>query len=135
MTPEEYRSQVTVMIVPEQPEHHDPRGGFTGEQTFWLHTYGMDKFDRLELEMRGVPGVFVAAAGTYINTWAYHSIEKCEIEADENLMDESGPCPIVFTTSAAMDPWYTERGLKALRLEAVGVLFECEGNHGNALIH
>jgi len=129
MTPEEYRDEVTVMITPEQPEHRDPRGGFTGEQTFWLHTFGMDKFDRPEIEMRGVPGVYVGAAGGYINTWAFHSIERCRIKADENLMDESGPFPIVFTTTPVVDPWYSERGLKALRIEAVGAIFHCAHEH------
>ena len=135
MTFDEFQSKVTVQIVPEQPEHPDPRGGFTGEQTFWLHTVGMDKFDRPEMEMREVPGLFVTAAGGYLNMWSYHSVERHEIPEDENLMDESGVFPIVFHTTLSKDPFYKERGIKCLRLDAVAVVFTCGNPHHGETVH
>jgi hypothetical protein len=135
MTFEEYQNTVTVMITPTVPEWHHPKGGLMPEQLFWLHTSGMAKFDRPEIEMRGVPGFYVGAAGRFINTWAYHSIEKAEIKAGENLQDDSGPFPVIFTAEVAEHPWYEERGIECLRLVPAAVFFECQGNHHDDTIH
>jgi hypothetical protein len=122
-------AQVTVLLIPEEPALPDPRGGLKGEQTFWVHTTGMDKLGRPEMEMRNVPGMFVAAAGGFINHWAYHSIVREEIQAGENLMDESGPFPVVLQAREATDPWYEERDLKCLGLFPEGIVFQCDHDH------
>jgi len=136
MTLEEYNAAVKIMIIPETPEKPDPRGGFAGDQTFWLHTYGMAAFKRPELEMRQVPGLFLSHAGSMLNAWAFHSIERAEIKEGENIMDESGIVPLVLTTIESEDPWYSTRGLKALRITPVGILFECvHPHHDPQLLH
>lgn len=135
MTLDEYMAAITILIVPEDPECPHPRGGLASEQTFWLHTYGMKQFDRPEMEMRGVPAFYINAAGRFLNTWAYHSIGKSEVKAGENLQDDSGQVPLIFTVEAVEDPWYEKRGIECLRLIPAAILFECDGNHEDDPVH
>lgn len=129
---------VQVAIVPE-PEtvalrHVGTSHELTTEARFWLHTIGLGRFKRPELEIRNVPAWWVAAAGAELNGWAAYCLDH-EIKAGEQLQ-AGGPVPVQLRAVQSPDPFWRERDTLCLRLEVAQVFFRCgHQNHGGPTVH
>ena len=118
MTFDEYMDQITLGIIPEQPQNPPYlTGGISGHPLFKLRTFGMDEFGRPDLEMINVPALFVHAAGKIINHWAHYSINDTEIKVDETLVVDHG-LPCLLRAVKTDEP-------NVLRLVVESVQFEC----------
>jgi len=133
MTPEEYRDKVTVIITPDGEHEHGPRGGLAKDTLFWLHTVGLNKLKRPELEMRQVPAIAVRSAHAMLNEWGLYSLTEKFISPDELIQTNQG-VPFLFKTLVSDDPFWEGRGI-CLRLEVEEILFSCGGNHGKQAVN
>jgi hypothetical protein len=136
MTKDEYLEQVTVVITPEEGQHHphpDDPTVLRGDSLFWLHTVGLNKLDRPELELREVPALFIEQAFAELNYWGFASLTD-EIKAGQNI--QSGrPVTVLLRANKSPDPFWEEREWTCLRLTTFVVLFSCAGNHEGAPVH
>ena len=110
---------VKVLLVPEQ----EP---VTPETKFWLHTAGMDRFGRAELEMRDVPVFSLREAGAGRNTWAAHSLSN-PISAGER-MNGAGPIDYTFTATPSRQVEFWDDTI-CLELIVSRVAARCEHCH------
>lgn len=119
------RQHVHVRVTPEMDGRCNPDGTLGADSTFWVHTVGMDRFDRPELEVRQIPAWFVSYAVATIKGWAAYSIDN-EIKVGERLKDE-GEIPVFVRASASVDPYWFGRNL-CLTFKVERVLFQSEGS-------
>lgn len=84
---EEYEATVTIVFSPEsKADAPECTGEFLpGDATFRLLTTGMFHFGRPELSMTGVPALWLAAAGSFLNGWALYTINEREFKPGETL--------------------------------------------------
>lgn len=111
---------VKVAILPELAGEEDPHSFFR------LHTVGMNKLDRPELEIRGVPAWWVSAAGAELNAWAAYSL-KHTVEPGSKLHG-GGPVPLVLQVSPVEDDYWAMRQGTCLRLSVSDVYFTPDAN-------
>lgn len=88
---EQYLQTVKVIIlpIPETAEVLE-NGGYGAGTLFWLHTAGMAKYDRPEMEIIDVPGDYIPDACNRLNRWAYASIAN-EILPLQSLREGDSP--------------------------------------------
>lgn len=136
LTKDEYLEQVTVVITPEETQsnpHPDDPSVLRGDSLFWVHTIGLNKLDRSELELREVPALFIEQAFAELNYWGYASLTD-KILTGENI--RSGrPVPVIVRAATSPDPFWETRGWECLRLTAFAVLFSCGENHDEVTVH
>jgi hypothetical protein len=117
---------IQVAVVPDRHEPDDA-GTLKGDATFWLHTNGMAQFDRPELELRGVPALYVSAAGGILNEWAAYSVDN-EIKHGQTVMGEGATIPVLMRALASQNEFWEGRNA-ALTLVAESVAFQCPCEH------
>lgn len=122
------KEHVQIVVVPEieMSEGLNPDGtiGTIGPKTtFWVHTRGMEKFERPDLEIRQVPAWFINYAVATIKGWAVYSLNK-EIKAGERIQ-EGGVVPVIVQASVSKDPYWIGRNL-CLTFNVEQVLYQCE---------
>ena len=123
MTPEEYRREVKVLIVPTGASAVGaPVTSFT---TFQLRTSGMAKFGKADLQIRKVPPMFVDAAGRELNHWGYHfASTDAVLTAGQTLSSNlDGPMPVLLKAVPAGE-W---QGNEMLQLVVIDLEFRCGG--------
>jgi len=123
MTPEEIVDLINIVAVPEEG-HQSFHDGLGPDTSFWVHTVGMDQFDRPELELRNVPALWVGAACRELNTWAAYSVDT-EIKAEQNL-ETGAAVPILVRTTVSSAEHWAEHPTGALTLSVLRVGFTCE---------
>lgn len=111
----------TVALQGEGAHEHE----LTGSARFWLHTVGLRRFNRPELEIRDVPAWWITAAGAELNGWAAYSLDH-EIKAGERLQG-GGPVPLQLRAVASPDPFWLDTA--CLRLEVARIFFHCQHDH------
>ena len=139
---ETFMKTVQVLMVPiPGTEVPHPKGGFAEGTMFWLHTYGMEQYDRPEVEMYNVPALFLADAAEHINHWAHYSIDN-EIKAGENVHSGNSPLHPIFTMEEYADELAYWGEVPCLRIVLGAVLFkgancggECDGHSSDELVH
>jgi hypothetical protein len=142
MTREEFQATVTIMIVPEgEPKQHSSGAGLAGDTTFWVHTIGLSKHGRPELEFRNVPILAVQHVQAELNEWGFYVLTEKAIQAEQNLQCEGDPAYILHASESDNLKW-DEIGVPCLTLTVEAVPFTCghcgghhDGNHGNHSIH
>jgi hypothetical protein len=73
-------------VIPDEPG-----GGY------WVHSHGMAQFDKPDLEMVDVPGLFVEEAASIINHVAQYLAEGAQIDPGQT-MDIGHMVPLLFLT-------------------------------------
>jgi len=101
------KENVSLQMNPESPKGTKD-GYLQGDTTFWVYTTGMAKFQRPELEMRGVPAYFVRTAGASLQAWAAFSIDN-EIEAGQVLKDGGSTLSVSLVAVPSGDPYWNDK--------------------------
>lgn len=112
---------VKVAIIPEIEEDEEDPHTF-----FRLHTEGMHKLNRSELEIRGVPAWWVSAAGAELNAWAAYSLKH--IVEPGSQLHGGGPVPLVLQVTPAEDTYWEMKQRSCLRLSVDQVHFTPNAN-------
>jgi hypothetical protein len=123
---------VQLKIVPEAPQATSD-GFLRGDTTFWVHTEGMARFNRPELEMRGVPAYFIRSAGASLSEWAAFSLDN-EIQVGQALRDGGEAVPVRLVATLSPDPYWDDRN-GCLCLTPSRVLVPADQHQKTPLLH
>jgi hypothetical protein len=93
----------------------DDRGGWE-----WLHTHGLVKFGRPELEVYDVPAELAAAAGPLLNEIAWYMADGALMRPGDSLGDPGEPISVRQGARRRRDRWHWE-GTPVLELVDPGV--------------
>lgn len=120
--------EITIVVTPE------PDGD---EGEYWVHTLGMDKFDRPELELRFVFFPWVLEACSRMNKWAEHSIGLQFNDGDIVIHGSNSKFPVEYKVIETDDEFWEEKGRRAMELMPVLPSIKCQecertvcGKHG-----
>lgn len=113
---------IRVVAVPE-PGHESFVDGLGPKATFWVHTVGLEQFGRPDLEMVGVPALWVGASVRELNEWAAYSVDH-EISEGEKL-EGGGPIPVLLSATKSESDYWGDHPLGALTLSTLRVGFQC----------
>jgi hypothetical protein len=126
----EFKRQVIISIVPEsafEVEHSHDKGEqfLPGSTTFWLHTHGLSKLERPELELRNVPALFVEEAARLLNSWGHYSTGR-PIAAGQTLAAaERVAIPVLLRAQSSEQPFWLQHEAECLELVPIRVAFLC----------
>lgn len=139
MNYEQIQHLIKVHIIVEEGHElfHD---GLGPGATFWVHTHGMERFKRPDLEFVGVPAQWINESARQLNIWAPYSVDNA-IVAGANLSFDASDAmiPVLMTaTKTKADHWdgplqiFGALTLKPLR---VGIYCECCGDTSANALH
>ena len=125
-----YQEAVTVLIKPELGAHEHIAGAaniLTGNSLFWLHTTGMAAFDRAELELRDVPGLYISMAMQVLHHWALVTAQTKEFALGHVLIHADAVVPVHLRVTASPDPYWDRIEVACLRLVSEALVYPCHG--------
>ena len=123
---EDYQEAVLLVAVPTTEVPHECGEGLAEGSEFWVHTVGMSQYNRPEIEMVKVPGLWLRAAMQRINHWAHYSIDN-EIKAGENIREGEGAFdPFLVVVGSPDETGFWARLSKGcLRITMGALMAEC----------
>lgn len=124
-----FMEAVQIDVAPEPDKHREldgPPHALSGDSLFWLHTVGMHKFERPELEVRDVPALFIPAACALLNGWGSYTASGPELVSGQALLNPDDVVPVTIRLVASPDPFWTEEDTACLRLVLESVQYVCE---------
>lgn len=104
----------------------DGKPGHPAGLAFWVHTDGMYKHDRPELEIRGVPALYVNEACALLNYYGF-SVSQTSIVPGELVNDNNALVRVALRATRSTDPFWDGHPTGAVTLAVERVFCSCEG--------
>ena len=124
----DYKNTVKIVVVPERDDYESTDHGVKGEVKFWIHTYGLHKYDRPEMELRNVPALHVGDAGSYLNSWGLFAVNDRPLEEGSEI-NSGEPILVALKATKSTDPFWEKRKLVCMTLDVVETAVICDVDH------
>lgn len=131
LSQEAFERTVSVIVVPEGELSDCGMHALGPNARFWLHTVGMQRYGRPDMEIRDVHILAIDGAASRINGWAFYSLQT-PIKPGESLGDR-GNVPMTLRASTSEDPYWQDPNANphgCLRLDVEAVHFACSCDKG-----